>query len=187
MQVARPASFEPLDYHKEDYSSRGRVKRFFGEQIPKLHSGYVLDVGCSLGHTTYDLSEIYPSCKILGIDIDEKSVSKARKSYGEKNITFTAMDGYSNPLPEKSFGAVYTMNNVFFRVVAGRIGALRGLKEIGKLAEPEGHLFICSNSMAQENFGIFKRLMRGNSFEPVIVKCHPKVDWAMGRIIRALQ
>jgi len=188
MQTATKVSFnKSTDYHITDYSYRGRVSEVFGVQVPKLNAGYVLDVGCNRGHTTYDLSNIYPNCKILGIDIDEKFVSAARRRYQGGNIAFTVMDGHSNPLPDNSFAAVYAMHNVFYKVESGRIGALRGLKEMGRLAEPGGHLLICGDSKGTDNFGIFKKLMRGSSFRPVSIWCHPEVDPIMGRIVRALQ
>lgn len=39
----------------------------------------ILDIGCNIGYVTIQIAKTYPIKSILGIDIDEKLISKARK------------------------------------------------------------------------------------------------------------
>ena len=59
-----------------------QVKQIFGEE----HAGRplkILDYGCSTGLTTLSVAEVFPYSKLIGFDVDEKSIDEARKTVAE--------------------------------------------------------------------------------------------------------
>ncbi len=65
-------------------TSKNRVKRsitphalnYIKENLPS-RDGVILDVGCSLGHTTRELAGIFQDHLVFGLDISEEIISKA--------------------------------------------------------------------------------------------------------------
>lgn len=52
-------------------------------KIPDAYSGTILDFGCGQGDSIPLLRERYPSARLLGVDISEKGIERARKRYGD--------------------------------------------------------------------------------------------------------
>ena len=53
----------------------------------------ILDLGTGTGHTSIQIAEKFPECKIVGIDISEEMLSKAKgKSKNLKNLQFQKAD-----------------------------------------------------------------------------------------------
>ena len=66
---------------------------FFIDRI--LDGDIVLDVGCGIGIVAIDIAKQRPKCKIIGVDINKKSIAFANKiqeSSSIKNINFIAGD-----------------------------------------------------------------------------------------------
>jgi len=49
----------------------------------------VLDIGCGIGWSSYELGKTFPNSKIFGIDISDNLISTAEKVFSKPNIKFT--------------------------------------------------------------------------------------------------
>lgn len=69
----------------------------------------ILDVGCGTGNFSIKLAEM--GCKVVGIDISEEMLNKARKKAKDKglDIEFHNMDIYNINFPAESFDGVFSM------------------------------------------------------------------------------
>jgi colanic acid/amylovoran biosynthesis glycosyltransferase len=95
---------------------RGETERFYDEFSKKLLADYVygnprleaairhchqwipngakriLDIGCGIGWSTYELKRNYPDTFFLGIDITEKAIGIAKQLFGEAGLHFAVHD-----------------------------------------------------------------------------------------------
>lgn len=69
--------------------------------------GPVLEVGCGIGRLTSEISKLFPTILIFGIDISPKMIAYAAKT-GRNNCVYTVCDGRGIPR-EMEFGFVYSM------------------------------------------------------------------------------
>ena len=69
----------------------------------------ILDVGCGTGNFSIKLAEM--GCKVVGIDVSEEMLNKARKKAKDKglDIEFYKMDVYNMDFSEESFDGVFSM------------------------------------------------------------------------------
>lgn len=69
----------------------------------------ILDVGCGTGNFSIKLAEM--GCEVVGIDVSEEMLDKARKKANEKglNIKFEIMDVYNLNFSDKTFDGVFSM------------------------------------------------------------------------------
>ncbi len=67
----------------------------------------VLDLGCGEGYGTSLLSQNLR--KVIGLDVDKKTVAEASQRYGSKNCFFEVYDGLKIPYGDDSFDAVVSM------------------------------------------------------------------------------
>lgn len=51
--------------------------------IPRTFTGKILDFGCGQGDSIPIFREEYPSASLLGVDISERGIARAREKYGE--------------------------------------------------------------------------------------------------------
>lgn len=96
-------------------TNSGRVSSQIGTSLPELKEGMILDLGCSIGLTTEEISQLYPHCFVVGLDISLARIKKAvsrNSSKAKKNIAFLVADGCSSPFPPGTFEAVFAMNNL---------------------------------------------------------------------------
>ena len=90
------------EYNKDEYldclKQLGNVGKFLGgdraTNIAFKHLNYIptsiLDIGCGGGHTAKKLSKMFPSCNIVGIDMNKMAVDYAKEHY--KNLVFHHID-----------------------------------------------------------------------------------------------
>ncbi len=152
-------SFSKRGYHTLDLSYCGRVRETFGKDPPQLLHGNILDIGCSLGETTLELSTLYPQATVFGIDINISRIKYASDMIKGKNVFHLVADGLNIPFPENSYDAVFCMNNIY-HVLANpprpknslRLAhdSLRGLAPV---VADQGYLLLSS----LENWIIFRR------------------------------
>jgi len=96
---------------------QGRLR--IAKQIAKVLSLYsigtrslkVLDIGCSSGVITNYLAGIYGN--VIGIDVDERSISIAKKKFTRKNLKFFVRDGSKSLFRDRSFDIVVA-NQVYY-------------------------------------------------------------------------
>jgi SAM-dependent methyltransferase len=101
-------------YHTATYTLPGRMSAVFGNNLPQINGGYILDAGCSYGVTTDEISEKYPESTVIGIDINHNEIRRARLS--QRKGVFLVEDGFNNQFPNGAFKAVFSMNNFYQRV-----------------------------------------------------------------------
>lgn len=113
--IERDGQIVTLPYWTCPESPEGRIKKTFGDNLPKIESGTILDLGCSDGKTTREIASIYPNSKVIGIDDNETYIQKAKRFTKEiKNIEFRVGDFYNLDFPADSVEAVFIMNNIYF-------------------------------------------------------------------------
>jgi SAM-dependent methyltransferase len=95
----------------------------------------VLDVGCGDGSTELYMHQFFPSWKIDGIDVSEKSISAA-KSKQIPAVTFQWYDGSNIPFDNEAFDVVFmagVLHHVDFSLHAHLIAEiLRVIKKGGR-------------------------------------------------------
>ena len=143
-------------YWEFEYTEYGRVKRVFGKVLPEIPSGRILDLGCSVGDTTQELSMLYPRLNIIGIDINPLAVKAAIREYGNsEKLKFVVADGYKSPFPDETFDAIFCMNNISFAYKTWEDSDnLRdeffrnAIQSIGRMVKDEGWLLISGEGRA---------------------------------------
>ncbi len=103
---------EAIERHSRTYTFPGRVKRDFGSHLPKIEEGTILDAGCSDGHTTRELSELYPRCHVIGIDCNKDSCKHARGLHNDLEFHVGNFYKLSDNFPPDYFTAIFAMNNL---------------------------------------------------------------------------
>ncbi len=88
-RLAHEMSF--LHYSPSDHPARIFSKKFILSQITKDHR--VLDLGCSTGVISNYISEA--ANKVVGIDLNRKSIEKAKSTFKRNNLTFVCDEAES--------------------------------------------------------------------------------------------
>lgn len=78
--------------------------------IPR-HTGTILDVACGLGATTRHLLKTYPSEAIVGINISEKQLERARQN--APGCTFRLMDAVKLEFADATFDNMICVESAF--------------------------------------------------------------------------
>lgn len=71
-----------------------RVRRainFAVRNIP-LTAERILDIGCGIGWSSYELARHFPSSHILGVDLSEQLITSATQLFPKSNLSFKAVD-----------------------------------------------------------------------------------------------
>lgn len=135
------------NYWDVDYTDpvgRG-VRQTFGNRLPRIKKGRILDWGCNDGSLTKELTSIYPSCEVIGIDIKPELIEQARVN--APNARFLVADGYNPPFKPHSFKAVFCMNNLAFAMEdMAEKKTKHYLKSIEELVEQKGNILVSRGS-----------------------------------------
>ena len=99
----------------------------------------VLEIGCGEGYGTNFLAR--SGAQITALDIDAKTIKKAKLKYSQKNITFKKFDGYNINYPEQSFDVI-----ISFQVIEHVENVEKYLKNIKKFLKPNGIFIITTPS-----------------------------------------
>ena len=75
----------------------------------------ILDIGCGCGDTS-DIAKKVPEGKVLGLDISEPMLDRARNSANElsKNIDFEVKDVQTDSMPSEYFDVAFSRFGVMF-------------------------------------------------------------------------
>lgn len=107
--------------------------------LPHLRSGMcVLDVGCGPGTITLGLAESVAPGEVVGVDLQEAMVDRARALAAERgiaNVRFDLADAYELPFSDRSFDAALE-----HRVLMHLADPVRGLREVRRVLRPGGVL-----------------------------------------------
>lgn len=140
-RIAEPNTKDHGDlYWTNPFTSDGRVVEQFGSRLPNIKNGLILDIGCSVGMTTRELSQIYPDSTVIGMDINHLAVGAARDAGRSERLVVA--DAYLPPFKDGIFDAIFCMNNVALILDNLRYRGVDKLYlgRIEKLAKPDGHL-----------------------------------------------
>jgi len=101
--------------------------------LPDVDRPECLDMACGTGDITFRLAQKYPHGNILGLDVTDAMISRARQRNNYSNVQFTIKDMCKTQLDESSFDIItggYALRN------APDIKA--ALDEISRLMKPGG-------------------------------------------------
>lgn len=75
------------------------------------HATRILDVGCGIGWSTWELKRHFPSAFVLGIDISPKTVAQAKRLFPAPDVEFVAGDiTTADQLLPPSFDAIVMLD-----------------------------------------------------------------------------
>lgn len=86
------------------------VSTYFAKRYPDFKPKAILDMGCTLGHSTLPWKERYPNAEVTGIDVGAPSVRYAHgraQSYGV-TANFAQKDAEHTGYPDNSFDIIYS-------------------------------------------------------------------------------
>ena len=130
-------------FYFEIQSEMGATKHLGGQkatdeilELCKIKKGSkILEVGCGAGLTTRYLAKKY-DVKIIGIDISEKMIKKAKERNKKlKNAEFMVADAQNLPFKDNTFDIVFTES-----VIAMVPDKLKAIKEFKRVAKPGGYI-----------------------------------------------
>ncbi len=156
--------------------------------VPDIHErlaqpgARVLDVGCGGGWSTIALARAYPEAVLDGVDIDEPSMSAARRNADEAGVadrvTFRAADAAGLRSDEAPAGAPYDVAFAF-ESVHDMAQPVTVLSAIRAALAPDGVLVVMDEAVAEEfaapgdeierlmyGFSLFVCLPDGRSSDP---------------------
>jgi len=118
----------------------------------------ILDFGCGTGGYTIDLSK-YTSAKIIGIDISQTQIDKAKinnEKWGGGSCFFQKYDGKKIPYPDNFFDGIISID------VFGHLPNLQAaLYELSRVLKPGGRFAVFSESRLTKGaflqYWLFKR------------------------------
>jgi SAM-dependent methyltransferase len=150
----------------------------------------VLDVGCGFGGTLDLVRQGTGSCRLVGINIDERQVRRGRELLLEEDaearrVTFVAADGCRLPVATASFDHVLAVESIFHFPSRKRFfrEAARVLRPGGTLAltdflSPPGALRELARGMGA--IGVGDRAWFGHTARPLSPEGYGRLARAMG-------
>jgi demethylmenaquinone methyltransferase/2-methoxy-6-polyprenyl-1,4-benzoquinol methylase len=84
--------------------SWGQDQRWKDHLVSKLNispGAFLLDIACGTGDITFKLSNRFPNCKIIGIDLTKRMLEIARSRTHHSNVTFSIQDMNSLALQDE--------------------------------------------------------------------------------------
>jgi ubiquinone/menaquinone biosynthesis C-methylase UbiE len=115
--------------------------------LPQLRSGMrILDVGCGPGTITLGLAEAVAPGEVVGVDLQQSLVERARVLAAERgiaNVRFERADAYELPFRDGAFDAALA-----HRVLMHLADPVRGLREVRRVLRHGGVLGLCDVDVA---------------------------------------
>ena len=201
-QIVSKGTSQPESYYFTLLSSLGLTKHMGGlkatkELIELCHvdkNSYVLEVGCGVGLTACYVAREY-GCKVIGIDISEEMIMRARERAKRKSVEdkveFIVADAQELPFEADSFDAVICESvivfienkqkaiNEFKRVV--KPGGYVGFNEVAWIESPPPELVeYLSLALGGAGFltsGGWKSLLKEAEFHNIIVRTYKTTAW----------
>jgi SAM-dependent methyltransferase len=144
--------------------------------LPHLQPGAaLLDCGCGPGTITIDFAEALAPTEVIGIDLDDRALDRARKAAvdrGAINVRFEHGDIYALDFPENSFDAVWTSSTMqWLRRPRAAIREIRRVLKPGGIyasrdRATQGDLFGNSNPLLRKSWRLHYRLNALNGLSP---------------------
>lgn len=114
------------------------IKDFLKDKSTKKLS--CLDVGCSAGTITYNLSSLF--FRIIGIDVDTIAISRAKNNYKKKNLRYLFASGERIPFKESSYDVVICHEVYSYLEYPNLL-----LREIFRVLKPGGICFFTADNL----------------------------------------
>jgi ubiquinone/menaquinone biosynthesis C-methylase UbiE len=123
-----------VDYDAELRLQNELLRQSYGIEF----NDQVLDIGCGTGQTTRDAARMARDGRVLGVDISERMLERARSltaAAGLNNVTFELADAGTYPFPGAYFDVVISrFGTMFFQ------SPLAAFSNIARAMRPNGHL-----------------------------------------------
>ncbi|MCT7983259.1 class I SAM-dependent methyltransferase [Laspinema sp. A4] len=120
-----------------DDMGRSAVQNFLKREYPDFHPRHILDMGCTVGHSTLPYVEGYPEAAVHGIDIGASLLryAHARAEALGKRVHFSQQNAEKTNFADQSFDLV--VSHILFHEIP--VPALRNvLRECYRLLTPGG-------------------------------------------------
>lgn len=140
-QAENPLTIENgLYYWNSGGTNDQRVENdFVSIKLPEIN-GVILDLGCSTGDTTKEISKLYPRCRVIGIDRNHDRINEARVKVPQ--CEFLTRDIYDLQMERESVNAVFCMNNLWYLISKKRIRIPeKTILDISEIICERGYLF----------------------------------------------
>jgi ubiquinone/menaquinone biosynthesis C-methylase UbiE len=146
--------------------------------LPHIQPGIaLLDCGCGPGAITLDFGELLAPTEVIGIDVDDRALDRARRAAEERgliNVRFEHGDVYSLHFADGSFDAVWTSSTMQWLRQPRR-----AIREIRRVLKPggvygsrdratQGDLFGNSNPSLRLSWRLHYRLNARNGLSPTL-------------------
>lgn len=80
--------------------------------LPFVRSKTVLDIACGIGYGSNLMESIGQAIKVIGCDIDEDAILKAKETYKTYHIEFSVMDASKIKLESKQFDVITSFETI---------------------------------------------------------------------------
>ena len=131
----KSALTDPLRYAEYRANEIGRIVNAAGRYGVEL-AGVLLDIGCNDGVLTQQYRKCGPR-KVIGVDVDETAIRRARIAPASEGIEFLAFDGRTLPLADSSVDTIVSYD--VFEHIPKPIPLLRECKRV---LRPGGRMLI---------------------------------------------
>lgn len=73
---------DPFYWESRDHPHRDLLMRALADRAP----GSVLEIGCNTGPNLYRLARLFPTARLLGIDVSREAIAEGRRLFSEAGI-----------------------------------------------------------------------------------------------------
>jgi ubiquinone/menaquinone biosynthesis C-methylase UbiE len=153
--------------------------------LPYLRPGMrLLDCGCGPGTITVSLAEILALGEVVGIDIGESQVERARIHAAERKVTnvrFEAASIYELPFPDETFDAAFA--HTVLQNLRDPIAALKEMRRVMKSGSVVGireedwgtHISYPHISLVEDAYALYMRYWQHNGGNPYLSRRYREI------------
>lgn len=133
-----------------DQKLRSSYHQVLQDKLP-IYPQTILDLGCSVGMSTFALQDMYPQATVTGLDLSPYflSVAQVRSKTASRSISWIHSMAESTPLPSASFDLVSACL-MFHELPQSASKAI--FQEAKRLLKPGGYLTIMDMNPQSETF-----------------------------------
>ncbi|MGV3765579.1 MAG: class I SAM-dependent methyltransferase [Chitinophagaceae bacterium] len=135
---------------------------FVGSYLTKMKPKQVLDIGCGIGWSSFEVSHKFPDCQVLGVDLSDNLIAIAGKLFSSPNLKFSSRDLTEEFELSGNANDVVIMIDVFEHIPATHREAFFG-KLLATLDKEFSVLLTCPTKKHQE----YLRLHKPEGLQPV--------------------
>lgn len=127
----------------------GFIKQYVHEP-----TGRFLDIGCGGGMSSWRIACAFPEMEVSGIDLSEKSIEHARKSFSRANLTYEVMDACDLKIPNMSVDVIAS-NDVIEHIP----DVQKHLSECDRILKHHGCLLVLAPNMLSPFVPLYQPLV----------------------------